>query len=97
MITFFLLLYSSMLHAETINLECNALAKKMVDRLVDDGLLLSAEQHQVRARAISAGLCQEVQKTAENQHQKAKTTALQNWIFENRPDKPGNRRLKRLK
>ncbi|MCK4743068.1 MAG: hypothetical protein KAT25_04550 [Sulfuriflexus sp.] len=85
------------LHAKTIDLECEVLANKMVTKLVDEGLLLSAEQHQIRARAISVALCSEVQKTAEVQHQKAQTSALQNWIFENRPDKPGNKRLKRLK
>jgi len=86
-----------MLQAETINLECDALANKMVTRLVEEGLLLSAEKNQLRARAISAELCQGVQKTAESQHKEAQTSALQNWIFENRPDKPGNKRLKRLK
>lgn len=84
-------------HAKTIDLECEVLANKMITKLVDEGLLLSAEQHQVRARAISTELCSEVQKTVEVQHQKAKETALKNWIFENRPDKPGNKRLKRLK
>jgi len=86
-----------MVQAETINLECEVLANKIVSRLVDEGLLYSAEQYQLRARSISAELCGEVQKSAEIQHQAAKESALKNWIFENRPDKPGNKRLKRLK
>jgi len=92
-----LLLSTSMVKAETINLECERLANTMITRLVDEGLLLSAEQHQIRARKISLKLCRGVQKSAERQHQKAQTSALQNWIFENRPDKPGNKRLKGLK
>jgi len=93
----FLISTTSAVQAKTINLECDGLANKMVSKLVEEGLLLSAEQHQIRARRISAELCRGVQKSAETQHQKAQATALQNWIFENRPDKPGNRRLKRLK
>jgi len=87
----------STVQAETINLGCVTLADKMVTRLVDEGLLLPAEQYQIRAREISAALCSDVQKTAEVQHQKAKASALKNWVFENKPDKPGNKRLKRLK
>jgi len=97
LLTVSLLLTTSLLQAETINLECNALANKMVTKLVEQGLLLSAEQHQIRAREISVELCRGAQKSAESQHQEAQTSALQNWIFENRPDKPGNKRLKRLK
>jgi len=96
-VTILLMSCSFSLQATTINLECKALADKMVTQLVDEGLLLPAEQYQIRARAISSALCGEVQVTAEAQHQKAKTTALQNWVFENHPDKPGNKRLKRLK
>ena len=88
---------TSFLHAKTIDLECEVLADKMVTRLVDEGLLLSAEQYQIQAREISVALCSEVQKTAEVQHQKAQTSALQNWAFESRPDKPGNKRLKKFK
>lgn len=88
---------ASFLHAKTIDLECEVLADKMVTELVDEGLLLSAEQYQIRAREISAVLCGEAQKTAEVQHQKAQKSALQNWAFENRPDKSGNKRLKKLK
>jgi len=93
----FLFICTSPLHAKTINLECQTLADKMVTQLVDEGLLLSAEQYQIRAREISAQLCSEVQETAEIQHEQAKQSALKNWVFENRPDKPGNKRLKRLK
>lgn len=97
LITVLLLSCTSLLQAKTINLECEVLANKMVTKLVDEGLLLSAEQYQIRAREISVALCGEVQETAEIQHQKAQTSALQNWAFENRPDKPGNKRLKKLK
>ncbi len=92
-----LLSSTTSLQAETINLECDELANKMVTKLVAEGLLSYAEKSQLRARAISTELCNGVQKSAENQHQKAQTSALQNWIFQNRPDKPGNKRLKRLK
>ena len=87
----------SLAHAATINLECATLADKTITRLVDEGLLLSAEQYQISARKISAALCSEAQAAAEVQHQEAKSLALKNWIFENKPDKPGNRRLKRRK
>ncbi len=97
LITILLSLSVTTLQAETINLECDALAHKMVTRFVEEGLLLKSDKNQGRARAISAELCQSVQKSAETQHKKAQTSALQNWIFENRPDKPGNKRLKRLK
>jgi len=97
LLTLFLLMSTASLHAETINLECGELADKMVAKLVNEGLLQSAEKQQRRAREISVELCSGVQKTAESQHQEAQTSALQNWIFENRPDKPGNKRLKRLK
>lgn len=96
-LTILLMFCAPLLHADTINLECKTLADKMVTRLVDEGLLLPAEQYQIRARAISVELCSDVQKTAETQHQEAKDSALKNWIFENRPDKPGNKRLKNLK
>lgn len=90
-------LSTTLLQAETINLECDALANKMITKLVEEGLLSSTEKAQIRVRAISVELCQGVQKSAEIQHKEAQTSALQNWIFENRPDKPGNKRLKRLK
>jgi len=93
----FFVSFASTLQAKTIDLECEMLADKMVTELVDEGLLLSAEQYQIRAREISLALCGEVQKNAEVQHQKAQTSALQNWAFENRPDKPGNKRLKKFK
>lgn len=96
-ISVILLTSTALVQAETINLECDELANKMVAKLVAEGLLSSAEKNKLRARAISSELCHGVQKSAESQHQKAQTSALQNWIFENRPDKPGNKRLKRLK
>lgn len=97
LLTIPLLVNISLVQAEAINLECNELANKMVAQLLAEGLLNSPQQSQERAREISTELCQGVQQSAESQHQKAQTSALQNWIFENRPDKPGNKRLKRLK
>jgi len=97
LITVCLLSFSSLSQASTINLECHTLADKMVTELVDEGLLLSAEQYQIRAREISAALCSDVQKTAEAQHQTAKNAALKNWVFENHPDKQGNKRLRKFK
>lgn len=83
--------------ADSIDLRCEELAAKMVSRLADEGLLASAEQHQPRARKISVELCTEVQQSAQLQHEVAKQNALKNWIFEEAPDKAGNRRLKKLK
>ena len=97
LLTVLFLSCTPLLQAKTIDLECEVLANKMITKLVDEGLLLSAEQYQIRAREISAALCGEVQDKAEVQHQKAQASALQNWAFENRPDKPGNKRLKKFK
>jgi len=92
-----LLFFPVVLNAQGINLECEALAKKMVSRFAEQGLLNTDTHAQQRANAISLELCNEIEKSAEVQHKAAKESALQNWIFENRPEKPGNRRLKNLK
>jgi len=92
-----LLLCPMALNAQVIDLECDALAKRMVSRFAAEGVLNPGKQSQQRAQAIGVELCSEVQESAQVQHKAAKESALQNWIFENRPEKPGNKRLKNLK
>jgi|GEM_PF-1423013 len=85
-------------HAEAINLQCEDLAKQMIERLTAEGLLASStEDAQQRARAIGLELCTGVQATAEQQHEQDKKKALDNWFMEAPGDKPGNKRLKTFK
>jgi hypothetical protein len=85
-------------HAEAIDLQCENLAKQMIERLSAEGLLaLSTEDAQQRARAIGLELCTGAQATAEQQHEQDKQKALNNWFMEAPGDKPGNERLKNFK
>ena len=84
--------------AETIDLQCEELAKRMIERFTAEGLLAtSVEDAQQRARAIGLELCTGAQATAEQQHEQDKQQTLDNWFFETSGDKPGNTRLKNLK
>lgn len=83
--------------AETIDLQCEALAVKMVERLAADGLLTGADNARQRATDISLELCAGVEQTAQIQHEEDKQNALKNWLFNNTGGKPGNKRLKNLK
>jgi hypothetical protein len=86
------------LQAEAIDLQCEELAKRMIERLTAEGLLASSsEEAQQRARAIGLELCTGAQATAEEQHEQDKQKALDNWFLEATGDKPGNKRLKDLK
>ena len=80
-----------------IDLSCEDLAQRMVDRLAGEGLLTGSEQGTLRAHEISLSLCSGAQATAQAQHEKDKEEALSNWFWESRADKPGNRRLRNLK
>ena len=85
-------------HAEAIDLQCEELAKQMIERFTAEGLLASsAGDVQQRARAIGLELCTGAQATAEEQHEQDKQKALDNWFMEAPGDKPGNKRLKNLK
>ncbi|WP_126454593.1 hypothetical protein [Sulfuriflexus mobilis] len=84
-------------HAQAIDLRCEELAENMVARLSSEGLIAGSAEAESRARAISLGLCAETQASARQQHEQEKAVALENWLFEHRADKPGNRRLRNLK
>jgi hypothetical protein len=85
-------------HSEAIDLQCEELAKQMIERFTAEGLLASsAEDVQQRARAIGLELCTGAQATAEQQHEQDKQKALDNWFMETTGDKPGNTRLKTFK
>ena len=86
------------MHAEVIDLQCEEMAKQMIERLDAEGLLSSsAGDVQQRARTIGLELCTGAQTTAEQQHEQDKQKALDNWFMENTGDKPGNKRLKTFK
>lgn len=80
-----------------IDLDCESLSKQMVDRLDAEGLLLQTEPDRQRALAITLDLCGGAEDSAQQQHETGKQQALDNWFFEERPEKPGNKRLKNLK
>ncbi len=84
-------------HAETIDLRCEELAGKIIERLSDDGLLAESVTDQQRARVISYELCSNTQQSAQQQHEDSLQKALKNFIFESTGGKAGNKRLKRLK
>ncbi len=83
--------------AGDIDLDCTTLSKQMVDRLDAEGLLTQSEPGRQRARAITLELCGGAEASAKQQHEADKQEVLDNWFFEEHPEKPGNRRLKNLK
>jgi hypothetical protein len=83
--------------AAGIDLDCETLSKQMVDRLDAEGLLTQSESGRQRALAITLDLCGGAEESAEQQSEVKKQQALDNWFFEKRPEKPGNKRLKNLK
>jgi hypothetical protein len=83
--------------AQGIDLECEVLAGQMIERLTAEGLLVSGAADRQRAQEIGMELCSGAEESAQQQHEVGKKEALDNWFFEERPDKPGNRRLKNLK
>ena len=85
-------------YAEAIDLQCEELAKQLIERFTAEGLLASsAADVQQRAREIGLQLCTGAQATAEQQHEQDKQKALDNWFMENTGDKPGNKSLKTFK
>jgi len=85
-------------YAEAIDLQCEEMARQLIERFTAEGLLASsAGDVQQRARAIGLELCTGAQTTAEQQHEQDKQKALDNWFMEATGDKPGNKRLKNFK
>lgn len=80
-----------------IDLDCQRLSKQMIDRLDAEGLLTQSEPDRQRVRAITLDVCGGAEESAQQQHEAGKQQALDNWFFEERPEKPGNKRLKNLK
>ncbi len=80
-----------------IDLDCETLSRQMVDRLDAEGLLVQSETDRQRALAITLDLCRGTEASAQQQHEADKQEALENWLLEDHPDKPGNKRLKNLK
>jgi hypothetical protein len=83
--------------AGDIDLDCETLSAQMIDRLDAEGLLIPTGPGRQRALAITLELCGGAEESAEEQHEAEKQQALDNWFFEDHPDKPGNKRLKNLK
>ena len=84
-------------HAEGIDIDCEAFAEQMIDRLSDEGLLVLDSADEQRALMIGMEMCSGAEASAQQQHEVGKQEALDNWFFEDRADKPGNRRLRNLK
>ena len=82
-------------HADDIDLNCEELAEKMIERLSNEGLLDLSGTNQQRAHAISLELCSGAEKSAQQQYEKGKQKALNNWLFESSGGKPGNKRLRK--
>jgi hypothetical protein len=80
-----------------IDLDCETLSGQMVNRLAAEGLLTQATAGRQRALAITRDLCGGAEESAQQQHEDGKQQALDNWFFEKRPEKPGNKRLRNLK
>jgi hypothetical protein len=84
-------------HAQDIDLDCETLAEQMIERLSAEGLLVPDPADGQRARAIGVELCSGAETSAQEQHEVGKQEAMDQWFWENKPDKPGNKRLKNLK
>ena len=83
--------------AEGIDLDCEAFSKQMLGRLDAEGLLARSETDRQRALSITRELCGGAEASAQQQHDVEKQQAVDNWFFEQHPEKAGNKRLKNLK
>ena len=83
--------------AAGIDLDCETFSKQLVGRLDAEGLLVQSETDRQRALTIAQKLCHGTEVSAQQQHEADKQEALENWFFEEQPEKPGNKRLKNLK
>jgi len=80
-----------------IDLDCEALSRQMIERLDAAGLLVHSAAGSQQALAIAMDLCREGEASAQHQNEADKQEALDNWLSEKHPEKPGNTRLKNLK
>lgn len=83
--------------AADIDLGCEDLANRMIERLDKEGLLDDSAEGNQRAREISLELCAGAEDTAQQQHEEDKQNALKNWFTQPTGGKPGNERLKNFK
>ncbi len=88
-------LFCSTANTETIDLKCEAVTLAFIQQLVSEDLLEHDQDKQQRANQIALDLCKNSTKTAQQQHERDKQQALENWFFEYHPEKAGNRRLKK--
>lgn len=81
----------------TIDLQCEALAKNIVKRLTDEGLLAASEHDHRRALAISREFCSKAQASAEKQHEDTLSETLRKLsLYGSEERKEGNKRLLRM-
>jgi len=83
--------------AEGIDLDCDGFSNQLIDRLDSEGLLAESESGRQRALVVTRDLCSGSEASAQQQHETEKQEALDNWFFNNQPEKAGNKRLKNLK
>ena len=83
-----ILVVSPLLSVKAATLDCEKLAIETVDQLVDEGLLLSAEQYQLRARIVSTSLCDAAKKSTQVSKQPKKQTTVQSSTVDESQDKP---------
>ena len=83
--------------AQAIDLDCETLATKMVERLSSEGLLVTGEGGQQRARSIAMSSCATAENSAQLQLEESRKSWVKNWLLEDTGGKPGNKRLKNLK
>jgi len=89
------LLSCASLQAETINLNCQRFSEEAVDKLLAEQLLESDKASQ-SVKTLNT-LCSQQESTAQAQHEALKDEAIQNWLWTENADKPGNQRLKARK
>ena len=80
-----------------IDLQCEALAKGIVAKLTDEGLLATSQSDKDRALAISLAFCNRAQASAEKQHESTLSETLRKLsLFGSDERKAGNKRLLRM-
>jgi len=82
------------LSVNAATLDCVKLATETIDQLVDEGLVLSAEQYQLRARIVSTSLCEAAQKStqaSQASREPENAQAVQNSPVDELPTRPVSR------
>jgi len=92
LLTLGLLVSTSLVHAAPAVFECEVLAQKLVDQLVEEGLLLSAEQYQQYARKLTITECIQLQKSTQPPEPDVKQPVQQQSAPEVGPANKGSRR-----